>query len=444
MLNEKNFYMIGIGGVSMSALAKILKVQGKIVCGSDCSLSAWTEELEKCGIKVAKDGCPKFVKECDVCVYSGAISQNHPDLAFAKKIGKKIMSRAQLLGEIASEKKCITIAGTHGKTTTTGMIATIMLKAGLDPTIHIGGILNEINSNLHIGNGEYFLTEACEYQDAFLSLKSDISVVLNVEADHMDYFKNIENLNNSFKKFVKNTKNNGFCVINNKIDWANEDKTNIFSFGEGDAFLQAKEIREYNSGRFCYKLYAGDEYLTEIYLSAYGKHNIENSLAAVAVSLLLDVDLKIIKEGLLQYKGVGRRMQTICKTPHIIHDYAHHPTEIKAAIDTLKKIKKNVIVVFQPHTFSRTQDLYDEFLKCFSGAKEVWLLPVYPAREKPIKGVSSKKLAQDLKACGYRAKYISSFEKCFNQIGLVGNDCIVAILGAGDVEKLVKMFDKND
>lgn len=426
----------------MSALAKILKAQGKNVFGSDCTLSAITKELTSAGIEVVKDENSDFVRKCDVCVYSGAISPQHPDVVLAEKLGKKILSRAQLLGEIAGDKKCIAIAGTHGKTTTTGMLATVMLKAGLDPTIHIGGVLNEIGGNLHIGSGEYFVTEACEYQDAFLSLKSDISVLLNVEPDHLDYFKNLENLNKSFEKFSKNTKNNGFCVINDNISLNLPEEINALSFGlGGSSFLQARNIREYNSGRFCYSLYAGEEYLTNVYLSAYGRHNVENSLAVIGVSLILGIDIEIIKRGLAEYKGVERRMQKICDKPLIIHDYAHHPSEIRKTIEVCQSINEKVIVIFQPHTFSRTKDLYNEFLNCFAGASEVWILPIYPAREKPIKNITSAKLVEDLREGGCSAKYISSFEECKQKITACFEDVLFAILGAGDVEKLVKMFD---
>lgn len=444
MLEENKFYLLGIGGISMSALARILKSQGKEVCGSDASMTEMTERLEEEGIEVVQESSEKFVRECDVCVVSAAISPLHPDLVLARKLGKKIMSRSQLLGQLAREKKCISVAGTHGKTTTTAMIATVMLKAGLDPTIHIGGILQELGSNLHIGKGEYFLTEACEYKDAFLSLQSDISVILNVESDHMDYFKTMDNLRSSFKKFAKNTKKYGFCVINNQIIEEFSKDLNVLPYAiEGDALVQARSLKEFDRGRFCYDLYVADEFVEKIHLTVPGKHNVENSLACIAVCLLLDVEIKIIKEALEEYKGVERRMQQVCHCPMIIHDYAHHPTEIESTIAACSGMAKNMIVIFQPHTYSRTRDLYEEFLSCFEGADEVWLLPIYPAREKPIENITSQKLAADLRCRGKCSRFFASFEECKNEIVISHEDSLFLILGAGDIEKLAKMFAQN-
>ncbi|MBO5394442.1 MAG: UDP-N-acetylmuramate--L-alanine ligase [Clostridia bacterium] len=442
--NINSVYFIGIGGISMSALAMLIQSKGIKVCGSDDNLSSVTENLQKKGIEVIEGRAPNLVKECDICVVSGAISDDNEDLFLANRLGKKILSRAELLGELASEKKCISIAGTHGKTTTTGMLATIMLKAGLDPTIHIGGILNEIDSNLHIGSGEYFLTEACEYKDSFLSLSSDISVVLNVEPDHLDYFKSFDNLRNSFKKFVKNTKKYGFSVINGDILSNFEQNVNVLTFGLGEEnVITAKNIREYAAGKFAYDLYVEEEFVGEISLSSFGKHNVENSLAAVAVSLLLDIDFAVIQAGLAEYKGAKRRMDVVReKSPMIIHDYAHHPTEIEGTLLTCKSINKKVIAIFQPHTYSRTRDLYEQFLSCFSLCEQVWLLPIYSAREEPIENISSLRLSKELNVRGIKSKYFASMQDCQNAIKGVKNDCLFAVLGAGDIEKLAELLRK--
>ncbi|MBQ8792874.1 MAG: UDP-N-acetylmuramate--L-alanine ligase [Clostridia bacterium] len=441
--NVKKIYIMGIGGISMSAIALLLKDRGFIVSGCDSHLSSLTQKLEKEGIKVLEGSAPEFAKECDACIITSAIGEDNRDIKLLKELGKTILSRSQVLGFLASEKKCISISGTHGKTTTTGMLATIMLKAGLDPTIHIGGILNEINSNLHIGKGEYFLTEACEYKDSFLSLNSYISVVLNIEPDHMDYFKNEDNLHNSFKKFAKNTEKYGFCVINNNINNILYDKSlNTLTYGQG-GFLQARDIKQHLPGRYAFNLYIDNQYIDEIKLSAFGIHNIENSLAVIGVSLLLDIDLSIIKEGLLEYKGVARRMEHVSDSPFVIHDYAHHPTEIRATLSACKQMSERIVAIFQPHTYTRTQDLYSEFLSCFDGASEVWLLPIYAARENPIEGITSEQLVKDLNERGIKSRYFPSFEEC-KQVILEGdNNNLFAILGAGDIEKLANMMKKQ-
>lgn len=427
----------------MSALARILKSHGKTVCGSDAVLTDLTDDLEKAGIEVRLDKCEEFVKACDVCVVNCAISSTHPDLVLAKNLGKQIMTRAELLGEIAKDKKCLSIAGTHGKTTTTGMLASVLLGAGLDPTIHIGGKLRQIDSNLHIGKGECFLTEACEYKDSFLSLHSFISVVLNVESDHLDYFKNYENLLNSFKKFAKNTKKDGFLLVNGRYkQYFSELNKNILTFGidENDNF-SARDIKEYKSGKFSFSLYVQGKFCCEIFLSAFGRHNVENALAVAGVSHLLGVPYKDIKRGLETFQGVGRRMELVREnSPTIIHDYAHHPSEIRATIEATKSLASKRIVIFQPHTFSRTRDLYNEFLTCFEGATEVWLLPIYPAREKPIKGISSKKLASQLSERGGKTRYFSSFESCRKEVENADKKALILVLGAGDIENLAKTF----
>ncbi|MBQ8908749.1 MAG: UDP-N-acetylmuramate--L-alanine ligase [Clostridia bacterium] len=417
----------------MSAIAMQLKHMGFNVMGTDAHISSIADKLKHAGIEVREGDAPEFVKQCDVCIKTAAIGDDNEDVKLLKMLNKPIYSRAEVLGYLSMQKKCIAVSGTHGKTTTTGMLASVMLKAGLDPTVHIGGILNDINSNLHIGEGEYFLTEACEYKDSFLALKPFISVVLNIESDHMDYFKNLDNLYNSFKKFAKNTQKYGFCVINNQIiDKFSNENHNILTFGD-DGFLKATNVKQHLPGRFCYDLHIDNQYAGHIQLAAFGKHNVQNSLAVIAVSLLLDIDLNTIKEGLIEYKGVARRMELISNTPFVIHDYAHHPTEIKATIDACRNINKDVIVVFQPHLYSRTRDLYEEFLTCFNGAKEVWLLPIYAARETSVSDITSKGLAKDLCSSGVISRYFNSFESCQQEIIKVEGDILFAILGAGDI-----------
>ncbi|MBE7073996.1 MAG: UDP-N-acetylmuramate--L-alanine ligase [Clostridiales bacterium] len=434
--NVKSVYLIGVGGISMSAIALLLKHKGLNVFGSDSQLSSITDNLIAQGIFVVRGESPEFVNACDLCIVSSAISENNSDVVLLKSLNKTIISRAQALSEIIADKKCISIAGTHGKTSTTGMLASVMLQAGLDPTVHIGGILNQINSNLHIGQGEYFLTEACEYKDSFLLLKSDISVVLNVESDHMDYFKNMNNLVKSFKKFAKNTKKYGFCILNRKnVDIVDGLDLSVVTFGNG-GFVDARDCKEYMPGRYSYDLYIDNQFVDEIKLSAFGLHNVENSLAVVVVSLLLDIDLKDIKGGLLNYAGVQRRMELISNYPFVIHDYAHHPTEIQNTLAVCKKINKNIIAIFQPHLFSRTKDFYHEFLECFFDAKEVWLLPIYPAREKEIEGINSRQLSLDLSKRGVKSMFFDSFEACEKEIRASSENYLFVILGAGDIHEL--------
>lgn len=442
MNKVEKFYFIGIGGISMSALARILKRQGKEVCGSDRVLSSITEKLEKEGISVAIESDENFVKWSDVCVYSGAISQSHPDLVLAKRLGKTILSRAQLLGKISIDKRCISVAGTHGKTTTTAMMTSILSQTKLNPTVHVGGIINSIQDNVVFGDGDIFLTEACEYQDSFLSLASDISVVLNIEEDHLDYFGNYDNLINSFINFAKNTKKEGFLIVNGKIkNVFNDENNNILTYGfcENEDYF-AKNICQKGDGTFSFEVFERKDFLFKIKLPILGKHNIENALASIAVCRILNINPAIIKKGIETFAGVYRRMDKVCHSPLVYHDYAHHPTEIKASINSLLPLGKKVVVVFQPHTYSRTRDLYNEFMTCFNDAERVLLLPIYPAREEPIAGVNSENFAFDLAKRGVNGDFISTFEECKKKIDDVSSDEVVLLLGAGDIENMTKLF----
>lgn len=449
--NIKSVYIVGIGGVSMSALAVMLLNRGIKVKGSDLHLSALTENLERQGVEIVTGDAPQFVLQCDAILYSGAIKEDNADLQYAKMLGKKIIKRAELLGFFSKEKKTISVSGTHGKTTTTGMISSVLLDCGEDPTIHIGGQLKCIGSNIHVGNGELFVCEACEYQDAFLSISNYISVVLNIEEEHLDYFKNFDAIKKSFNQFVGNTCDSGLVVYNydackDKIDAEVLKKYDTISFGfEDGAMLQAINISE-NCGKFSFDVFFKGVNLATITLSCIGRHNIYNALACVGVCLFLNLNIEEIVRGLENYQGVERRMETINKScPLIIHDYAHHPQEIIASLSAIKNISsQKLICVFQPHTFTRTLALYNEFLECFGMCDEVWLLPIYPAREKEIEGVSSQKMCEDLKNNAKTSKYFENFANCREEIlNKKYQDCIFAILGAGNIENLARDLEKE-
>lgn len=443
----KKIHIVGIGGISLSALAKILVASGYNVSGSDTTKSKLTEDLEKCGIKVFYEHRAQNVLGSDLVVYTGAVDTQNPELIEAKRQNIKCITRAELLGMIARwHKKVISVAGTHGKTTTTGMIATIFLMAHKNPTVHIGGELPIIDGNVHIGSKKYFVTEACEYKDSFLSLSSDASVILNIQKDHMDYFKNMVNLQNSFEKFAKNTKLSGCCVANfddencTKIDYG----VPIVSYGFGkNAFVQAKNITE-NNQIFSYDLYVGERYKTRIDLSVPGRHNIYNSLASICVALKFKIGLKIIKAALKSYVPSKRRYQQIVHKSGavVVHDYAHHPTELAASLQIAKQTTKNkLVVVFEPHTYSRTQYLWSEFCACFSLADVVFVPPIYPAREKPIKNITNVSLAKGISKSGTLAKATKSLESTYNVLQKYLKDGnTILLLGAGTIVHLAEMF----
>lgn len=445
--NIKSAYIIGVGGISLSAIARFLHARGIKVYGSDLVYNEEVIALEKDKIISFKLGsAPAFVKKCDILIISSAVSRENSDLVYAQMIGKPIYSRSLVLGELTKGKKTISIAGTHGKTTTTGLVSTIFLKNKIKPNIHIGGVLKNINSNMLCSTSDVFITEACEYKDSFLSLNNFVSVVLNIRPDHLDYFHDIDREFASFQKFVDNTDKNGYVIVNNDDDLSRKlmVKANKITFGiENDADLKAKNIKD-DRGQYSFDLFFKNENFGRIKLSCFGKHNIYNALACSGVSIVMGKNFKQIKKGIEGFKGVERRFEVLVKKKDrmIVHDYAHHPDEIRATLNLCGELGyKKIIAIFQPHTFSRTKDLYEEFLNCFEKADEIWTLPIYPAREKAIKGISSYRLAKDLKDRGKKSKYFKNFDDCYKNIVKNSEKSVLfVILGAGDIVYLANKF----
>lgn len=449
-MENKKIHFLGIGGISQSALALILKNRGNFVSGSDKVKSEETERLEAAGIDVTIDGVSKHIKDADIIVVSAAIKYDDKELLLAKSLNKTIFSRAQMLGKIARTfKKVISVSGSHGKTTTTGMIAKIFCDAGKDPTVHVGGNLSFIDKNVRVGSGDYFITEACEYVDSFLELESDVSIILNVQKDHLDYFKTFSNIKKSFNKFAKNTKDGGIVVYNadDKNACMKFDHRNIGFSACGNGVVCAKNINEYLPGKFEYDCYLLGKNLGKIQLGTYGKHNVLNSLSAVCCTLEENVDFSVIQKSLKEFLGAARRFENYGELfgTALVHDYAHHPTEIKATIALAKEVAKgDVFVIFQPHTFSRTKLLLKEFKTCFNGAKEVLVYKTYSAREKPEEGLDQDALAKEISKTGQKATsfcdYLSMLKYVFPK--LKPGDMLL-VLGAGDIESFLPFVLKR-
>ena len=432
----KNIHFIGIGGISQSALAIILKANGYNVSGSDCTQSNITSKLEKLGIKVFIGHNANNVSGAQMVVYSSAINNSNPEMQEAIKLGIPVVSRASLLGTIAdAHKKVISISGSHGKTTATGMLATIFLKANKNPTI-----------NVRVGGKQYFITEACEYCNSFLTLKSYYSVILNIQKDHMDYFKNMHNLQKSFDNFAKNTNNGGFLIVNadDKLSKKLTANACTITYGiDNPAHIMAKKIKCNRNQKYSYNLFVCGIKIAKIKLSVSGKHNIYNSLSAICVAICEGISIAHIKTALKSYKSSERRFEYIKGTKAtVVHDYAHHPTEIKASISTAKKMcKGKLIVAFEPHTYSRTKYLFKEFSECFYEADKLYLCPIYPARENPIKNITSPKLTQAVIQNGVDAQYCESLQDCYNKLqeyNKKGN--FILLLGAGTIVNMCKSF----
>ena len=437
-------HFIGIGGISMSGLAEILIKEGFTISGSDNKESALTQHLIEKGAKIYYgQKASNITDEIDAVVYTAAIHEDNEEFAEVVKRQIPMLSRAELLGQLMTNYKVpIAVSGTHGKTTTTSMLSHILLEGEKDPTISVGGILQAIHGNIRVGDSDVFITEACEYTNSFLHFFPKISVILNVEEDHMDFFKDLDDIRNSFRKFAELLPEDGTLVINKEIDQYEDIikdlKCNILTYGRNiDADYSAKNITYNEKGCASFDLYKNDEKIDRIDLSVTGDHNVSNALSAIAVGELVDIPLETIKKGLLAFTGTDRRFQYKGEVNGftIIDDYAHHPTEIAATLNAVKHYPhKETWCIFQPHTYTRTKAFFHEFAEALSLADHVMLVDIFPARETDTLGMSSELLVEELKKCGADAYYLPSFEEAEKFIleHCIHGDVLIT-MGAGDV-----------
>ena len=448
-LKNKKFHFIGIGGISMSALAMVLHKKGFMVQGSDLVKNHEALRLERAGVKIFEGHLQKNVSDCEVVVYSSAVKDDNIEFKFAKQNELILLKRAELLAMIAAEHETvIAVAGSHGKTTTTAMLAEVFVKAGCCPSYQVGGVLKSSNSNFKIGAKDYFIVEACEYQDNYLFLKPDIAVVLNVDSDHLDYFKSLDGVKKSFQNFagLVKEKENLFVCADDKNSAEMIDCSTTFGVNRQAEFM-AINIKEYKPCYFEFDVLQKKVKLGKIRLNILGRHNVFNALAVIAISVSCGIRFDKIKFAIENFKGVKRRTEFISKVcgAEIYHDYAHHPKQIEKMImvgrKLVKRVKGKVIVVFEPHTFSRTRFLIKEFVDALSKADYVILAPVYSARELPEEGYDSLKLSNDIKEKLNNVEYLESYAEIKKRVEEVSceND-VVMILGAGSIEHLAKMW----
>ena len=454
LITYKNIYFIGIGGVSMSGIAHTLKHFGFNVYGSDAADSDTIRSLVDNGIAVTIGHNIENVKKADLVVYTAAISKSDPELLAALEFNIPTMERAVFLGLLT---KCfndtITISGTHGKTTTTSMVSLCFLRANLEPSIQVGAYLKNISGNYIVGNSDYFILEACEYVESFLHFFPKSTIVLNIDNDHLDYFKNIDNIQKAFEKYVKLLPADGLLVINGddsrclSLVSSSQAKTITYGINNTNADYIAKNISFDDNGFPEFDVYKHKEFYSHIKLSVTGKHNVLNALACIAMCSFYKIDSDTIQSALLDFTGANRRMEFKGKMNNnvsVFDDYAHHPTEINATALALKNKKYNKSwTVFQPHTYSRTQNLLDEFANCLLHFDNIIITDIYAAREKNVYGISSKDLADKISELGGNVTYIKEFKNIVSYLkeNVKEND-IVLTMGAGTVTQIGPMLIK--
>ena len=439
--NYNHIYFIGIGGISLSALAMLCLSEGISVSGSDRESNSITEHLSRLGIKIFVGHNAKNINNVDLVVYSSAISDDNEELVYAREKGIENMERAEFLGMVSSGyQKVIAIGGVHGKTTTTGMMASVFMQAGLNPTVHIGGESKNFGSNIKIGGKEYFITEACEYRESFLKLKPDTAIILNIEEDHPDYYKNLQMILNAFDNFALNSKN---VVIGERYKSLISNK-NVTTFSlSGNSNYYVTNIVCLKNGT-AFSVIKNGKYYARVFIKLFGRHNVYNALSVIAVSEYYGISKKDIIDGLYNFNGIKRRFEYWGKKGKsvIFHDYAHHPTEIISTIKTAKEyFNKPIICFFQPHTYSRTKRLFSDFVSSFCMCEKIYILPTYPAREKSCDGYSGLYLAKNIIKKGDNCEYVKKFESASKIINSTSKDAVVLILGAGDIYKLKTLIN---
>ena len=437
-------HFIGIGGISMSGLAEILLKEGFQISGSDAKGSDIVDNLMEMGAIVNIGQCAENITDnIDLVVYTAAVHADNPEYAACVEKEIPMLTRAQLLGQIMNNYKySVAVSGTHGKTTTTSMLSQVFLEADVDPTISVGGILDSIGGNIRVGQSDYFVTEACEYTNSFHSFFPYISIILNVDADHLDFFSGIEEIIESFHTFAKNLPDNGTLVINGDMDCLatiTDDLTcNILTFGMNASNRYYPSVIEPDDkGHMNYTLMVDGVAQEQVHLNVGGMHNICNSLAVIAVADLLGIDREYALAGLACFGGAHRRFELkgTLGNVTVIDDYAHHPTEIKATLTTATNTPHNELwVVFQPHTYTRTKALFEEFADALKGFDHVIVTDIYAAREADTGIVHAKDLADRIKELGSDARYFSTFEAVENYLlkNCKKNDLLIT-MGAGDV-----------
>ncbi|HOK40672.1 MAG TPA: UDP-N-acetylmuramate--L-alanine ligase [bacterium] len=445
-ININKVHFVGIGGVGMSGIAEVLHNLGWKISGSDLYENDYVTHLKKIGIEIYIGHSAQNLKNVDVVVLSSAIKEDNPELIYAKKNRIPVISRAEMLAELMRLKYSIAIAGCHGKTTTTSLISLILSAAGFDPTFVVGGKINSIGSNAKLGKSDILVTEADESDGSFLKLFPIVSVITNIDNDHLDYYKTFDNIKNSFIEFANKVPFYGCVVIciedKNATSIIKDINKKVFTYGFSEnANIYAKNI-VFNESSSSFDVYYFGKLLGRIKLNLPGKYNILNVLGAITVSQIFSVNFDLIKETLLTYKGVQRRFQIKCNVNNIliIDDYGHHPTEIYNTVEAarLSYPDKKIICIFQPHRYTRTLLLAKDFGRAFKYADEIIITDIYAASEKPIENVDSNLIIKYIKKSGFKnIEYISEHSEIVNYVlNNIKPNSVILTIGAGNIWKV--------
>lgn len=441
-----HIYFLGIGGISMSGLAELLHSEGFRISGSDWHTSPITQNLENKGISIKYgESASNITDDIDCAVLTSAVHEENLEFQAIKAKGIPYMLRADLLGQIMKNYGMpIAISGTHGKTTTTSMVSEILLKADTDPTLSIGGILKTIGGNMRIGQSEYFVTEACEYTNSFLSFFPKVALILNIEEDHLDFFKDLEDIRHSFRRFAELLPEDGTLIINGDIENYQELTEGLVckvcTFGHSADCDYALETLQYNEAGYPEFTFRTPEGNCSLQLQVPGEHNVMNALASYALADLLSISHNITTEALSGFHGTNRRFEykgSIAGVT-VIDDYAHHPTEITTTLQAAQKYPHHTLwCVFQPHTYTRTKALLTDFAKALTYSDRIILTDIYAAREKDTLGISSRDLQKQIQNLGKECFYFPTFDEVENFLleNCIKGDMLIT-MGAGDVHKI--------
>ncbi|MGD9898208.1 MAG: UDP-N-acetylmuramate--L-alanine ligase [Calditrichaceae bacterium] len=438
----KQIHFVGIGGIGMSGIAEILLELGHRVSGSDQQLSALTDYLKQKGAVIYEGHSAENLKEVDLLVYTSAAKKDNPEILEAKRRGIPLIRRAEMLGQLMSMKFGIAVAGTHGKTTTTSMAGHVLIETGLDPTVIVGGRLKNLHTNARLGQGQFMVTEADEYDRSFLALYPKIAIITNLEAVHLDIYSDITDLENTFLRFANQVPFDGsviVCADDVRLKKMIPEMTaTVISYGiNKDADIRAVNIR-YNKNSAVFDVICNDKPLGTVNINLPGEHNVKNSLAVIAMAMEMEIPFKKLQKALEKFEGVDRRFEIKKMVDDImfVDDYAHHPSEIKATICGAQNgWSRRIVAVFQPHLYSRTRDFYIEFAESLKPADVVVITGIYPAREEAIPGIDAEMISKELLKSGHNAVYyirdktdVPSFLKSIIKAG----DMVIT-MGAGDI-----------